>query len=61
MGRLPAYPNIEVEQGIFFVFTVTTKVFEETDVERKEKNTVRQLLQPGSCLERGSLGRRRTT
>ena len=29
----------------------------ETDDGGKEKNTVQQLLHPGSCLERGSVGR----
>ena len=37
-----------------FDHAAATRIAAETDVEGKE-NTARQLLQPGSCLERGSL------
>mgnify|MGYP006897111541 CR=1 FL=1 len=38
---------------IFLVLPLYSQVWvaEETDVEGKEKNTERQLLQPGRCLE----------
>ena len=50
-------PPLDAEKGSFFVHTATEGVAAWKNVEGKGKNTARQLLQPGSCLERGSLGR----
>ena len=40
------------KQETLAVNVATAPLAVRTDVEGKEKNTARQLLQPGSCLER---------
>ena len=57
MDSLSNAPPIDAEQGRFSVHIGSPGVAAEIDDEGKGKNTVRQLLQPGSCLERRYPGR----
>ena len=56
-GRLPACPDIGCKTGKLSVLVASAAEAIGAAVEGKEKNTARQLLQPGSCLEKGSLER----
>ena len=49
-------PHQDIQKMEASVYAATAAKAEWANVEGKEKNTARQLLQPGSCLAGGGLG-----